>query len=46
VGILKGTTKGLVGLVVKPLSGGLDLIAKTTEGASNMCKIGSNKMKK
>jgi len=32
---LKGTYQGISGLVVKPISGTLDLISKTTEGIKN-----------
>lgn len=35
VGFLKGTGKGLAGLVVKPVSGTLDAVSKVTEGVSN-----------
>jgi len=45
-GFLKGTAKGLGGVVAKPISGSLDFISKTTEGASNMVKIGGRKSKK
>ena len=31
-GFLKGTYYGLVGVVIKPISGSLDLIVKTSEG--------------
>jgi len=44
-GFMKGTFKGLRGVVVKPISGGLDLIMKTTEGASNMVKVGGSRKK-
>lgn len=33
-------------MIAKPISGGLDFIAKTTEGASNMMKIGGRQAKK
>ena len=45
-GFFKGTAKGLGGVVAKPISGGLDFVQKTTEGASNMVKIGGKKRKK
>jgi len=32
---MKGTYKGISGLIVKPVSGALDLISKTTEGIKN-----------
>jgi hypothetical protein len=32
---MKGTAKGLAGLVVKPLSGALDFISITSEGIKN-----------
>jgi len=35
-GFFKGTVKGLTGLVIKPLSGTLDLLSKTSEGFKNM----------
>ena len=40
---MKGTAKGLGGIVVKPISGGLDFIMKTSEGAHNMVKVGGKK---
>ena len=43
---MKGTAKGIGGVVTKPVSGGLDFMSKTTEGASNMVKIGGKKRKK
>ena len=42
---MKGTAKGLGGIVVKPLSGGLDFIMKTSEGAHNMVNVGGKKKK-
>jgi vacuolar protein sorting-associated protein 13A/C len=42
-GLMKGTLKGLGGVVVKPISGGLDFIMKTSEGAHNMMKFGGKK---
>ena len=45
-GFMKGTLKGLGGMIAKPISGGLDFFVKTTEGASNMVKIGGKKVKK
>lgn len=32
-GLVRGTVKGVGGMIFKPLSGGLDVIMKTTEGA-------------
>jgi hypothetical protein len=43
---MKGTAKGIGGAVVKPLSGGLDLLMKTTEGVHNMVKVGGRRNKK
>lgn len=40
---MKGTLKGLGGAVVKPISGGLDFFMKTSEGVSNMVKVGGKK---
>jgi vacuolar protein sorting-associated protein 13A/C len=37
-GFLKGTVKGVTGLVVKPVSGALDLISLTSEGIKNTTK--------
>ena len=34
-GFLKGTYRGLSGLVVKPVSGALDFFSKTSEGIKN-----------
>ena len=34
-GFLKGTAKGMTGLVVKPVSGALDFFSLTTEGIKN-----------
>lgn len=34
-GFLKGTYKGVSGLVVKPISGALDFFSKTSEGIKN-----------
>jgi len=34
-GLLTGVVKGAAGLVVKPISGTLDIITKTTQGLSN-----------
>lgn len=41
---MKGAYKGLSGLVVKPASGVLDLLSKTSEGIKN--NVNSNKEKK
>lgn len=38
-GFLKGVWSGTTGVFLKPLSGGLDLISKTTEGIKNTVKI-------
>lgn len=38
LGFLKGTYKGVTGLVVKPISGTLDFISITTEGIKNTTK--------
>lgn len=35
IGFMKGTVKGITGLVVKPLSGTLDFISITSEGIKN-----------
>ena len=40
---MKGTLKGIGGAVVKPISVGLDFFMKTSEGVSNMVKIGGKK---
>jgi len=37
---MKGAALGLGGAVVKPVSGGLDLLMKTSEGVHNMVKVG------
>ena len=41
---MKGTYKGLSGLIVKPVSGALDLLSKTSEGIKN--NVNSAKEKK
>ena len=38
LGFFKGTVKGVTGLVVKPVSGALDLISLTSEGIKNNTK--------
>jgi vacuolar protein sorting-associated protein 13A/C len=38
LGFLKGTAKGVSGLVVKPISGTLDLFSMTAEGIKNTTK--------
>ena len=43
---MKGTLKGLGGMIGKPISGGLDFFVKTTEGASNMVKTNSRRVKR
>jgi hypothetical protein len=45
-GFMKGTLKGLGGAVVKPVSGGLDLLGKTAQGVHNMVKVGGRGKKK
>jgi vacuolar protein sorting-associated protein 13A/C len=35
LGFFKGTAQGVTGLVVKPVSGALDLLSLTTEGIRN-----------
>jgi vacuolar protein sorting-associated protein 13A/C len=35
LGFVKGTAKGLAGLVVKPVTGIIDFASKTTEGIKN-----------
>lgn len=37
-GFIKGTAKGVTGLVVKPVSGALDFLSFTTEGLRNTVK--------
>ena len=34
-GLFKGIGQGLVGLVVKPVTGAFDLVSKTAEGVKN-----------
>jgi vacuolar protein sorting-associated protein 13A/C len=38
LGFFKGTVKGVTGLVVKPVSGALDLISLASEGIKNNTK--------
>mmetsp|Transcript_23181 Transcript_23181/g.22674 ORF Transcript_23181/g.22674 Transcript_23181/m.22674 type:complete len:164 (-) Transcript_23181:204-695(-) len=38
VGFIKGTAKGVTGLIVKPVSGALDFFSLTTEGLKNSSK--------
>lgn len=45
-GFFKGALKGLTGLVVKPLSGTLDLFSKTSEGFKNMVSSSDREVKK
>lgn len=45
-GAMIGTVSGVSGLVLKPLSGGLDLISKSTEGVKNTVKIFEAKLYK
>lgn len=35
-GFVKGSVRGLSGVLIKPVSGALDLVMKTTEGAHSM----------
>lgn len=44
VGIIKGVYSGASGLFLKPMSGGLDLISKSTEGVKNTMKIFESKI--
>ena len=34
-GLIKGTFKGLIGVISKPISGSFDAVAKTAEGIKN-----------
>lgn len=43
---MKGTLKGIGGMIAKPISGGLDFFVKTTEGASNMVKTSGRRVKR
>lgn len=45
LGFLKGTGKGIVGLVVKPVSGSLDAVSKVSEGVSNTIDSKKDKIK-
>jgi len=38
-GAVVGTASGAIGLFLKPFSGGLDLLSKSTEGIKNTLKI-------
>lgn len=38
-GLTFGVYQGVTGLVLKPLAGGLDLVAKTSEGFKNTLRI-------
>lgn len=38
-GLVKGVYSGSVGVVLKPVSGALDLLSKSTEGIKNTVKI-------
>jgi vacuolar protein sorting-associated protein 13A/C len=38
LGFFKGSAKGITGLVVKPVSGALDLLSLTSEGIRNTTK--------
>lgn len=44
--MVRGTVKGVGGMIFKPLSGGLDVLMKTSEGAQNMVKVGGKGKKK
>lgn len=44
-GFAKGAFKGLRGAIVKPISGGLDFVMKTSEGAHNMVHVGGRSRK-
>jgi vacuolar protein sorting-associated protein 13A/C len=35
IGFVKGTAKGLAGLIVKPVTGVIDFASKTAEGLTN-----------
>ena len=37
--MIKGTSSAIGGLVFKPLSGGLDLVVKGSEGVKNTLKV-------
>ena len=38
-GFLKGTVKGIAGLVVKPVTGIIDATSKTSEGIKNQATL-------
>jgi vacuolar protein sorting-associated protein 13A/C len=38
LGFFKGVGKGMAGLVMKPLSGTMDLVSNTSEGIKNTAK--------
>lgn len=42
-GFFKGVSKGLAGLVVKPVAGALDLVSKTSEGVKNTANFFDDK---
>ena len=46
VGFMKGTYKGVSGLVVKPISGALDFFSKTSEGIKNTTKTVDKEVEK
>ena len=43
-GFLKGIGKGVVGVVVKPTVGLLDLVSRTTEGLKNAANVGEKRL--
>jgi len=45
-GVGFGLWEGVTGLLLKPISGALDLVAKTSEGVKNTCRIFERKQKK
>lgn len=45
-GVGFGLWEGVTGLLLKPISGALDLVAKTSEGVKNTCRIFEQKQKK
>lgn len=45
-GLGMGLYEGVVGLVLKPVSGALDLVAKTSEGVKNTLRIFEQKQNK
>lgn len=45
-GVGFGLWEGVTGLLLKPISGALDLVAKTSEGVKNTCRIFEQNQKK